>query len=83
MIIKFVPQVGWEAQDVECKHQCSTKTHIDREDITMEQTILNQIIYVQSQCDKHGASIGLQDFLMHQFVGGFTSQKESTNGFGF
>ena len=70
--------MGWEAQDVECEPQCSTKTPIDKEDITLEQAILNQMIYVQSQCDKHGASIGLhQDFLMHQFVGGFTSQKRA------
>lgn len=44
-----------------------------REARTLEQAILNQIIYVQSVCDAQGAGIGLQDFLMKQFLGGFTS----------
>lgn len=42
---------------------------------SLEQAILSQIINVQSVCDSHGASIGLQDFLLKQFLGGFDTKE--------
>ena len=81
MIFEFVWQYGWEAQDVE--PQYVQETHGDTESSTLEEAILNQIIYVQSVCDKYGASIDLQDFLMHQFVGGFSSQRSEARELDF
>jgi hypothetical protein len=55
---------------------CEENTDVvDKENKTLEQAILNQIIYVQSICDVHGADVALQEFLMKQFIGGFTSRQ--------
>lgn len=42
---------------------------------SLEESIISQIINVQSVCDSHGADIGLQDFLLKQFLEGFDTKK--------